>query len=150
MRSLAFVGSGTLSDTRAATCGTAVESSTLPLSCDAGSQISSVAFASFGTPTGTCPASFAVSPSCATLTSGSVASTACLGLPSCSLSATIAAFGGTDPCNGVGKSVAAAVTCSNPSEKRTSASCTLGHACRNFFSFASLSAALVRSLRYGG
>lgn len=106
------------SDTRAATCGTAVESSTLPLSCDAGSRISSVAFANFGTPTGTCPASFAVNPSCATLTSGAVASTACLGLPSCSLTATIAAFGGTDPCNGVGKSVAAAVTCSNPSEMR--------------------------------
>lgn len=106
------------------TCGSVSENGVLPLSCDAGSTIATVPFVSFGTPTGSCLARFAPG-SCAAPSSLAIANSTCVGWPSCALTASTSFWGG-DPCSGTGKSLAAAITCSNPS-KRWALYCYLGN-----------------------
>ena len=74
-----------------ATCGVADENQTLTLTCPAGRTILSIAFASYGTPTGMC-GGFATS-SCNSTTSVSVVTAACVGRNSCSVAATNGVFG---------------------------------------------------------
>jgi hypothetical protein len=90
-----------------ATCAYVSPGSGVSLSCPSGQVIKSVAFASYGTPTGTC-GSFALG-SCNARTSTSVVSTACLGKAACQLTPTNALFG--DPCVNVAKHFAVQVTC---------------------------------------
>lgn len=75
------------------------ENGTLNLNTPANSVITSVAFASYGTPTGS-DGSYSTS-SCHSATSGSVVATACVGNASCSIAATNGNFG--DPCGGTYK-----------------------------------------------
>jgi hypothetical protein len=98
-------------DSTAATCGlpTAIvsEGSTATVACPTGTQISEVAFASYGAPTG----------SCETLTNGtchaagtlSAVQAACIGKLSCSVNASNGLFG--DPCPGTAKKLAIQVKC---------------------------------------
>ncbi len=77
-------------------CGNAAEEASASLTCPAGSTITSIDFASFGTSTGEC-GSFAAS-ECNAAESKAVVEAACLGRSSCSVEATNATFGG-DPCS---------------------------------------------------
>jgi len=80
-------------------CSTADENTSVQLICIDGT-ISSIQFASFGTPTGTC-GNFKVDSNCNAKNSTSVVSSMCLGKTSCTITANDALFG--DPCFGVPK-----------------------------------------------
>ncbi|XP_043696699.1 beta-galactosidase 8 [Telopea speciosissima] len=81
----------------------------LQLECPFPSQvISSIKFASFGTPSGTC-GSFRHG-QCTSAKSLAIVQEACIGSKSCSLGVSIDTFG--DPCVGVTKSLAVEATCS--------------------------------------
>ena len=71
-----------------------------------GFLISSIVFASFGNPKGSC-GSFVTS-TCNSINSVAVVSSLCIGKKSCAIPATRAQFGG-DPCTGVLKSLAVQV-----------------------------------------
>jgi len=88
-------------------CATAAEGSKATLTCPTGQIISSVTFASFGAPTGTC-GSFAKG-SCDALSSQTVVNSICLGRNSCSVPATNPVF--SDPCNSTVKSLSIQATC---------------------------------------
>jgi hypothetical protein len=91
-----------------AACGTVEENDVLTLTClNSNGQpgtgtFSSVAFASFGTPDGSCLAGFTVNASCNSAQSTSVVQTACVGKSTCSVTASNDVFGG-DPCLNVPK-----------------------------------------------
>lgn len=76
-------------------CGFVDENNVLELSCDDGSAITGVSFASFGTPTGTCPGSLAVG-ACNAATSRAIVEGLCVGKRTCSIEASDKVFG--DPC----------------------------------------------------
>lgn len=76
-------------------CGTAYENRTVTLACPAGEVITSIDFASYGTPRGRC-GSFRTG-TCNARTSKSVVEAACLGKSSCQVRADDATFG--DPCS---------------------------------------------------
>lgn len=80
------------------------------MQCDAGTYISSVTFASWGTPIGQSPP-FQVSSSCAYKNSVAVVQSSCQYQTGCTLQAT-SAFFGNDPCPGTAKSLAVEMTCS--------------------------------------
>ncbi|MDB5217180.1 MAG: hypothetical protein JWO86_5107 [Myxococcaceae bacterium] len=83
-------------------CGTAPENGTVTLTCYGGAVITSVSFASYGTPTGACGA-YAVDNTCNAGSSSSVVTTACNRKTTCAVTADNATF--TDPCFGVGKTL---------------------------------------------
>ena len=89
---LAATNTGTL-------CGTASENGTLVLTAPSGAVFTSVTFASYGTPTGSC-GSFATS-ACHSSTSLSVVQSYVVGQTSATIPATNTVFG--DPCVGAGK-----------------------------------------------
>jgi alpha-galactosidase len=93
--------------TNAGQCGQGNEGSTVALSCPSGQVIKSIAFASYGTPTGSCP-NFS-NGSCHASSSKSKVESACLNKQSCTVGANNAVFG--DPCVGVGKKLAVAYSC---------------------------------------
>ena len=97
-------------DGAAHTCAAAVPENTNVNFFCYGGTIASVAFASFGTPTGRCRGGFQVG-KCNAANSTSVVAAACVGQSACTIAATDATFG--DPCNGVQKVFSGAVTCSN-------------------------------------
>jgi alpha-L-rhamnosidase len=80
-------------------CGMAPEKSTVELSCKSlgGGTIKSIAFASFGTPGGSCAAGFVKNTKCDEAGALAKVQKLCVGKPSCSLPATTEFFGG-DPC----------------------------------------------------
>jgi hypothetical protein len=87
-------------------CGEAGEAAkVLNLTCGSGGAFTGVAFASFGTPTGTCAGGLAVNPACNSNTSAAVVAAACVGKASCAIPVTADAFGG-DPCYDVVKTLA--------------------------------------------
>jgi hypothetical protein len=97
-----------------ALCGCAPDGASVVLNCSSGGTITAVTFASVGTPTGS---------SCGNFSDGKCAgdpgaakayvTKQCVGKSSCALSADINTFNsGKDPCYGVAKHVAVAVTCS--------------------------------------
>ena len=86
-----------------------MENTLLHAACaDAGATIAAVLFASYGTPTGTCPA-FARG-ACDAATSASVVQAACVGRRECVVYPNTTTFG--DPCFGTAKTLAVALTCS--------------------------------------
>lgn len=85
------------------------EGGNLNASCPAGSVITAVPFASYGTPTGACP-DYTVSPACG-LDVRTAVEAACLGKASCSLTESNSAFG-SDPCFGTVKYTFATAACS--------------------------------------
>jgi len=87
-------------------CGFASENSILNLHC-IGGTITSIDFASFGTPTGSC-GNYSIG-SCNSPNSMSAVSSLCLNQASCSIPANNANFGG-DPCYGTAKSLAVQVS----------------------------------------
>lgn len=89
------------------TCGQASEGSNLSLSCPSGQVIGGITFASYGTPTGSCP-KFATG-SCHASTSKSKVESLCLNKQSCSVSASNSVFG--DPCSGTRKGLAVVFSC---------------------------------------
>lgn len=90
-------------------CATADENASATLTCPAGTTVSSIRFASYGTPTGSC-GSFSTS-GCHASSSESVVRDACLGRNSCSVAATNGNFG--DPCRGTRKRVTIEATCTS-------------------------------------
>ena len=92
-------------------CGSAAQNKTLSLACPAGQTITSITFASFGTPKGTC-GGYTLG-SCNSTNSKSIVSTACLGKASCSVPSTTTAFGG-NPCPGTSKTLDVQVLCAAP------------------------------------
>jgi formylglycine-generating enzyme required for sulfatase activity len=88
-------------------CGSADEGTDLVLSCPAGRIIVFVAFASFGTPTGSC-ATYEKG-ACDSKTSWSVVTSACVGQSSCTIRPSSNDFG--DPCAGVKKSLSVRALC---------------------------------------
>jgi hypothetical protein len=93
------------------TCALVNENSTASLSCPSGQTIKGISFASYGTPTGSCP-SFATS-ACHASTSKSKVEAACLNKSSCSVGASNALFG--DPCGGTFKKLAIVYSCGSSS-----------------------------------
>eukprot|EP01052_Picozoa_sp_SAG31_P011678 SAG31_NODE_666_length_12962_cov_37.025033_7_plen_3251_part_01 len=92
-----------------------VNTTVAQLSCPEGYVISSVDFASYGTPMGDC-GSFTEDPICHAPSSLGIAEAACLTLKSCALKSDVETFGaGNDPCPGMLKWVFLQVTCSKPS-----------------------------------
>jgi hypothetical protein len=89
-------------------CGVVGENEVLPLGCPNGA-ITGVAFASFGTPTGSCPGKLARDPKCDADKSEQVVSDACVGKAGCAVKADRNAFG--DPCFDVVKSLAVELKC---------------------------------------
>lgn len=89
-------------------CGLVPENANLTLTCvtrgGGAGNFTDVLFASFGTPTGSCPA-FAKSPTCDSPNSLAVVTQACIGKASCSILAANGVFGG-DPCVNTVKSLA--------------------------------------------
>lgn len=90
-------------------CAVVKEGSTANLSCPSGQVIGSITFASYGTPTGSCP-SFAAS-SCHAQSSADKVKAACLNKSSCSVPAGNTLFG--DPCPGKFKKLAVLFSCSS-------------------------------------
>lgn len=84
----------------------------LHLQCDAGHTISSIEFASYGTPRGSCR-KFSKG-SCHAPNSFSVVSEACRGRNSCSIPVSNAVFGG-DPCHRVVETLSVEIRCSSSS-----------------------------------
>ncbi len=80
-------------------CGTAGENATLTLTAPAGNVFTSIEFASYGTPVGSC-GNYTYS-SCHAVSSLSICQSALIGQNSASISATNAVFG--DPCGGTVK-----------------------------------------------
>ena len=89
-------------------CGIAPENSNMQLACPDNSPITAVLFASFGTPTGTCPT--LVKGSCDAAKSLQVVESACVGKTSCTVPATNDEFGG-DPCYNTVKSLGVKLQC---------------------------------------
>jgi hypothetical protein len=94
----------------AALCGGSREEQTTSLSCPAGQVISSVTFASYGTPGGSC-GSYTLS-SCNASNSKNVIQAACVGKASCQVRASNGIFG--DPCSGIYKRLLTQVNCAAP------------------------------------
>ena len=93
------------------TCAANVpEGAVAAFACAPGATVSGVAFASFGTPTGTCAGGFARG-ACHAPSSLAVLQAACLGQNACEVTADASVFGG-DPCYGTLKRLDAQVTCS--------------------------------------
>ena len=90
-------------------CGSAAEGASLELGCPNGGAITSVDFASFGDPKGSCAAGWSAG-TCAAANSSAAVAALCLGKASCSVPASTSYFG--DPCLGTLKRLAASVTCS--------------------------------------
>jgi hypothetical protein len=90
-------------------CGYAGEQDTLLLGCGDGSAIEGVEFASFGTPSGTCP--HLAKSSCDANTTLPILLAACVGKATCSVLADDAVFG--DPCLGTIKQLAAQIKCNS-------------------------------------
>jgi hypothetical protein len=88
-------------------CALVNEGNTAALSCPSGQVIGTIAFASYGTPTGVCP-SFSTS-SCHASISKSKVESLCLNKQSCSVGANNGVFG--DPCSGTSKKLAVSFTC---------------------------------------
>ncbi|CAK9318872.1 unnamed protein product [Citrullus colocynthis] len=88
------------------------------LHCDDGHVISSVKFASYGTPQGSCK-KFSRG-RCHATNSLSVVSQACLGKNSCTVEVSNSAFGG-DPCHSIVKTLAVEAQCSSRSNIHLSA-----------------------------
>ncbi len=88
-------------------CATAAEAESATLRCPEGRIIDSVAFASYGTPTGAC-GSFAVG-ACHAESSQTVVESLCIGRAACGVPAANGAFG--DPCRSTVKTLAVEVTC---------------------------------------
>jgi len=87
------------------------ENVNVTLSCGGGANtITGVAFASFGTPTGSCAGGFAVDSSCNAANSSSVIAALCVGKPSCTFFSATTLFG--DPCFRTVKHLDVQVTCS--------------------------------------
>ncbi|XP_010274045.1 PREDICTED: beta-galactosidase 9 isoform X2 [Nelumbo nucifera] len=80
----------------------------MKLRCDDGQTISTITFASYGTPQGSCR-QFSMG-NCHAPSSMSVVSEACQGKNSCSLNVSNAAFG-VDPCHGIVKTLAVEANC---------------------------------------
>ncbi len=92
-------------------CGTATEGTMASVACPAGYTVSGIKFASYGTPTGSCAAGFAIS-SCATWWTAFVFYQQCFGRSGCSLQASNAIFG--DPCAGTRKHLSYQLVCTIP------------------------------------
>jgi Galactose binding lectin domain len=90
-------------------CASANEGTSVSLSCPNGGTIQGIQFASYGTPSGSCPGGFSAS-ACDASSSLTTVQAACVGMPSCSVAATNAVF--DDPCVGVPKLLAITYTCS--------------------------------------
>jgi hypothetical protein len=88
-------------------CGTANENNNVTLSCPAGQIMTTIAFASYGTPNG----SFTTSSCNASPSSMNVTQSTCLGKSSCTMAANNATFG--DPCSGTGKRMYVQATCTS-------------------------------------
>ena len=89
-------------------CANCNNMATMQLQCDnASATITSIIFASYGTPTGTCP-DFAVG-KCSAANSTVIVEQRCLGKRSCTIDADTPLFG--DPCFGVGKTLAVVAKC---------------------------------------
>jgi len=88
-------------------CGTAVAAANATLTCPQGQIISSVDFASYGNPTGTCN-SFAAG-SCNSAASLTRVKSLCVGRNTCKVPASNNTFG--DPCSGTTKSLSIQVSC---------------------------------------
>ncbi len=91
-------------------CATAAEQSSATVSCPSGQTISSIVFASFGTPAGTC-GSFSDG-SCNASQSTSIVQAACVGQSSCTVGANIGVF--DDPCPGTQKTLSIEAACTGP------------------------------------
>lgn len=94
------------------TCAMTPDNEEATYSCPKGSTIATVAWASYGQPSGSCAAGFIANPACDSGREKSVAvlSSLCVGRTSCSLLVNFqAGFG--DPCHGQAKRLAANVTC---------------------------------------
>lgn len=89
-------------------CGSILNLDTLLLQCAGNGTINDVSFASYGTPTGACPA-WTVNASCNSPNSLQVVKAACLGQNSCSVVAGPPNFG--DPCFGTVKHLDVVATC---------------------------------------
>lgn len=89
------------------TCASVDEHEALSISCPSGQVISAIAFASYGTPTGSC-GSYAAG-SCNASNSLSAVSQACEGKTNCSLRADNTTFG--DPCYGTVKRLSVQAIC---------------------------------------
>jgi hypothetical protein len=91
-------------------CGTGNENSVAQVDCPPGTQVSAVAFASYGTPEGSCGA-FTQS-SCHSEASTEQVEQLCVGKASCVVPANDGVFG--DPCEGSEKRLYVQVVCSPP------------------------------------
>ena len=89
------------------TCAVANEASTATLSCSNGQVIKSIEFASYGTPTGSCP-NFSRS-ECHASGSANKVRDRCLNRQSCEVPANNGVFG--DPCEGVPKKLVVRYSC---------------------------------------
>jgi hypothetical protein len=85
------------------------ENTPVVFSCPGGTY-TSVTFASFGTPTGSCVSGFSTG-SCNAANSTAIVSTACLGKSSCTIDVSDTVFG--DPCFDTLKTFSASLTCSS-------------------------------------
>src|SRR5260221_7928766 len=104
------------------TCSSANENRSISLACPAGQTITSVQFASYGTPNGSC-GSFSVG-NCHAANTVSIVTAECVGKLSCSVAATNAVF--KDPCPLTAKHLAAQVVCSGQTSATASTGATGG------------------------
>ena len=96
-------------------CACVADGVPINLHCDQGGRITSVVFASIGTPSGSCGRFQPGSCAGDTATAVGVVTSACVGKKTCTLFTDIGQFNrGEDPCVGIVKHVAVEVTCSAP------------------------------------
>ena len=88
----------------------APENAPVTFTCPSGSTVTSVIFASFGTPTGSCSGGFAVG-ACNAANSTAILSSSCVGKAACTINVNTALFG--DPCYNTVKHLDAALACSS-------------------------------------
>jgi hypothetical protein len=107
--------------------GTADETTALALGgCPTGQVITTVKFASFGTPGGSCATGFTVDKTCNAFSSVATVKAYCVGKASCTIQASPDVFGG-DPCLDTRKHLSVQVGCGPASEVSAAASASTLH-----------------------
>eukprot|EP01052_Picozoa_sp_SAG31_P023956 SAG31_NODE_2008_length_6673_cov_3.990265_6_plen_200_part_00 len=89
----------------------------LTLGCPGDELIDAIVFASYGLPKGSCATGFTANAACAATNAKTIVAKQCVGKSRCKISATVAEFGGKDPCLGTTKHLSAAIHCASKSSQ---------------------------------
>jgi len=111
-------------------CKNAAQRTVLTLKCPPAQVMSSINFASYGAPNGTCKTGLSITPSCHSSISQTILTNLCLGLNSCVVNATNTNFG--NACMQLSKKLSVIATCTSTTTLRPCGAqgCTASNGCQ--------------------